>query len=188
VAHRWGARLIFASTAVVHGVKTSRIDADAPMQLDTAYARSKSLGEQLIAASGVDHCILRIAGIFGLQGPVHLGINRAIDGACGATAPRQVGTGKSLRNYVYVHDVAAAIGYVLENTVRGTHLLAGDDTLSISEMLAAICAKLAPQLNPVVVDGDDAADQLIAPSPLLPRTRTFAEALDHITALRGLSL
>jgi len=48
LANRWNAHLVYASTAIVCGVKSESIKAGTPISADTAYAHSKYLGEQLI--------------------------------------------------------------------------------------------------------------------------------------------
>jgi len=176
----WGAHLIYASTAIVHGVRNETINSDSPVCPDTAYARSKWLGEQLIEASNARHCILRIAGVFGNDGPAHLGLNRAIEGAIRGEPPVQFGSGSALRNYVYVKDVAQAIIYALQKSVTGAHLLAGHDVLPVKEMLGQVCAAFAPGLHPVIKEGAQALDQVITPSESLPQTRGFLDALIDI--------
>ncbi len=91
LAYRWNAQLVFASTAIVCGVRTQRIDANTPVSADTAYALTKLLGEQVIEATRIPCCILRIGGVFGLNGPAHLGLNRAIHGALKGNLPIQKG-------------------------------------------------------------------------------------------------
>lgn len=176
----WDAKLIFASTAIIHGAKKEAIESDAPVTPDTAYANSKWLGEQLLAASQARHCILRIAGVFGCGGPVHLGLNRAIDGAMKGVAPVQSGSGQALRNYAYVKDVAQTIAYVLQERIEGIHLLAGSEVLPVSAMLQAVCDTFQPGQHPVVQAGPEAMSQVIQPSPHLPKTRGFREALADI--------
>jgi UDP-glucose 4-epimerase len=180
LATLWDAHLIFASTAIVHGVMNETIDLDSPVSPDTAYAKSKWLGEQLLAASNAKHCILRIAGVFGCDGPAHLGLNRAIDGAIKGEPPLQIGSGAALRNYVYVKDVAQAIVYALQERLVGTHLLSGHEVVSVSEMLQQVCDTFAPGLHPVIKDGPQAFNQVITPSIFLPKTREFREALNDI--------
>lgn len=180
IASLWGAHLIYASTAIVHGVRSEMIKSDSPVCLDTTYAKSKWLGEQLIEASSARHCVLRIAGVFGYGGPTHLGLNRAIDEAIRGEPPVQTGSGSALRNYVYVKDVAAAIVHTLQEHVTGTHLLAGDEVMSVSAMLEQVCDTFAPGLHPVIKDGALALDQVIIPSVSLPKTRGFREALADI--------
>lgn len=178
----WSSHLIYASAAIVHGVRSESIDSDSPICTDTAYARSKWLGEQLLESSGVKHCSLRIAGVFGGNGPVHLGLNRAIAGVLEGEPPVQIGYGAALRNYVYVRDVARAIVHVLQEGMTGTHLLAGHESMTVGEMLRQVCDVLAPGLQPVVKTGDEASNQIVTPSALLPKTRAFRDALADIQA------
>lgn len=180
LARLWNAHLIFASAAIVHGVRSEAIELESPLCLDTAYAKSKWLGEQLLASSKVKHCILRIAGVFGSAGPNHLGLNRAIDGAIKGEAPLQTGTGESLRNYVYVKDAAKAIVLVLRDQLEGTHLLAGDEIMSVSAMLGTICEVFTPGRHAAIKEGAPALNQVIRPSAYLPKSRGFREALIDI--------
>lgn len=176
----WGAHLVYASTAIVHGVRNEAINSDSPACPDTPYAKSKWLGEQLIEASNARHCILRIAGVFGSGGPAHLGLNRAIDGAIKGETPIQIGSGEAIRNYVYVKDVAQVIIYLLQKGVTGAHLLAGHEALSVKEMLRQVCDTFAPGMHPVIKDGGQALNQVITPSAFLPKTRGFHDALIDI--------
>lgn len=180
LASYWDARLIFASAAIVHGIRKEKIEADSPIFTDTAYAKSKWLGEQLLTASNVKHCILRIAGVFGCGGPAHLALNRAIEGAIKGELPIQIGSGNALRNYIYVKDVAHAIAYVLQEHVAGVHLLAGGEVLSVREMLQAVCDTFLSRGNPVIKDGPEAMNQIVKPSIVLPASRKFREALIDI--------
>lgn len=180
LAGLWDARLIFASAAIVHGVRQETIESDSPLCPDTAYAKSKWLGEQLLATSNTKHCVLRIAGVFGANGPVHLGLNRAIGGAIKGEPPLQIGSGKALRSYVYAKDVAQAIVYALQEHLGGIHLLAGHEVISVSEMLQGVCDTFSPGQHPVIKDGPEAMNQVIKPSIFLPATRGFREALIDI--------
>lgn len=180
LAKLWDAHLIFASAAIVHGVRNEAIDSNSKICTDTPYAKSKWLGEQLLAASNVKHSVLRIAGVFGSNGPTHLGLNRAIEGAIRGEPPLQIGSGKALRNYVYVKDVAQAIVHALQVRLIGSHLLAGHEAISINNMLQQVCDILTPGLHPTIKDGPEALNQVIAPSIFLPKTREFREALNDI--------
>ena len=177
LAKKWGASLVFASTAIVCGVKTEKIDASANDKVDTDYAKTKLLGEMLIKSSHVPYCILRIGGVFGLDGPNHLGLNQAIQGALSGVPPTQVGHGCALRNYIYVKDVALAIQFALSRDLRGTHFLAGSEVMSIGHMLQEICDAFLPGVKPNRHDGVGGGSQVILPSLELPKTRSFSEAL-----------
>ena len=180
LAGLWDAHLIYASTAIVYGARNEAISSESPVCPDTAYAKSKWLGEQLLEASNARHCILRIAGVFGNNGPAHLGLNHAIEGAIKGEPPLQVGSGSALRNYVYVKDVAQAIVYALRVRAMGTHLLAGHEIISVGEMLKQVCDILAPGMHPVVKSGVQAMNQVVVPSAFLPKTRSFRASLIDI--------
>ena len=93
LAREWGSHVVYASAAVVCGARTGCIANDTPVKADTPYAHTKLLGEQLIEASQVESCILRIGGVFGLNGPSHLSFNRAIQGVVEGKLPLQDGAG-----------------------------------------------------------------------------------------------
>jgi len=179
-AQKTDSQLIFSSIAVVCGVTAEKITQDSPIGPDTPYGKSKWLAEELVNASGARHCILRIGGVFGLNGPDHLGLNRAIAGAINQTAPQLHGRGNARRNYVYLWDVAETVEHIIRNNIEGTHLLAGSEQSSIRSMLKEVCAVFMPGVNPVQHFGDDATEQLIMPSSDLSETRSFRSALEDI--------
>jgi nucleoside-diphosphate-sugar epimerase len=174
------AHFVYASTAIVCGVRTENITRVSPVCPDTEYAKTKWLGEEIIAATGVSHCTLRIAGIFGLNGPEHLGLNRAIDGAVRGELPVMVGAGSARRNYVYVKDVAQSILHVLETRLSGQHLLAGSETLSVAEMLKIVCDNFLAGQPPEERVGLEASSQIVEPSNVLPAARGFRDAISDI--------
>ena len=183
LARQWNAHLVYASAAIVCGVKSERINASTPVSADTGYAQSKLLGEQLIEAAYVPHCILRIGGVFGSNGPSHLGLNRAIDGALKGNPPMQSGTGFALRNYIYVKDVAEAIVFVLQQRLEGTHFLSGSEVTSINQMLQTICDTLLPGQQPIIAEGPEPLSQVIEPSRHLPKSRGFRDALTDVKGI-----
>lgn len=187
LARRWCSHIVYASAAVVCGVRTERIAEESPVILDTPYAYTKWLGEQLIEASGAAHCILRIGGVFGVRGPSHLGINRAIKNALEDEVPVQIGAGRAIRNYLYVEDVARTITHVLEEGVCGRHLMAGSETLSVAAMLQTICDVFLPGQEPILKDGEEASDQVVQPSPGLPPSRSFHDALFDMRSALGVN-
>ena len=180
LASVWNAHMIFTSAAIVHGLLSEYIDLNTPVCLDNSYAKSKWLGEQLIHTANPKSCILRIAGVFGHQGPIHLGLNRAIAMAIKGSPPKQVGLGTALRNYIYVKDVAQSICYALDHNLDGVHLLAGSEQLSVCEMLNKVCEVISPSIRPIIEPGLEVKNQLIKSSTALPEARSFLDSLVDI--------
>jgi nucleoside-diphosphate-sugar epimerase len=181
LAVKRSAKLVFASAAIVHGVRAPSIDASVPVNPDTPYGESKLEGERLIIASGCRHAILRFGGIFGRGGPSHLGLNRAIDGALKGQLPSLKGSGEARRNYLYVRDAAEMLLHAVSSEdVSGIHLAAGRETLTISEMLKEVSEAFLSMRQITRSDGDPGSDQVIAVSDRLPRGTDFAGALRDI--------
>ena len=178
---RWsnkiGAYLIFASTAIICGSDNPYIKSDSKPKLDSDYGYSKWLAEELIRMSGVEHAILRIGGVFGRNGPKHLSLNLSIDNAFNGIRPIQYGAGNQKRNYIYVEDLADILLYCLENRIEGTHLVAGSNINTISEMLEIICHILLPDKKPEYKAGDNGPDQIMEHSQALPKGRSFEDAI-----------
>ena len=177
LARHIGSHFVFASAALVAGTRQSLIDDKTTENADTPYMQSKLLAEQIIEASGIDAAILRIGGVFGMNGPAHLGLNRAIQSAVCGQPPVQIGNGSARRNYAYVKDAAAIIVDVLERKITGRHLVAGAETLTVKEMLQAVCNVFLPGQSPLLEPGNKAIDQVILSSTSLLPTRSFNNAL-----------
>ena len=174
------AQFIFASTAIIFGSRNSRITSASPLNLDTDYAYSKWLAEEAVRACGGRHTILRIAGVFWQDGPAHLKINQSISGALAGIPPVCYGAGSARRNYIYVKDLCRVIEHCCENSVEGSHLVAGSFTDTIARMLNIICATLLPGESPKFVGGKDGVDQVIEYSRVLPEARSFEDAVREI--------
>jgi UDP-glucose 4-epimerase len=183
LAAKWNSFLVFSSAALVCGAGTESIDINSLINADTPYAKSKYIGEELIIASKVRTCILRIAGTFGYMGPSHLGLNRAIACAISGVSPTQINSGKALRNYIYVKDVGRSIVYALDHQIQGIHFLAGSEVLSVAQMLGEVCDVFLPGHHPVAKHGEESSDQIIKSSAHLPRSRSFHNALLDIKGM-----
>ena len=70
--------LVQASSIAVNGINQTLYNANSVLQPNTHYGKSKLLAENLIFESGCGSAVLRFGGIFGSNGPSHLGINKAI--------------------------------------------------------------------------------------------------------------
>ena len=183
LAAEWNSYLVFSSAALVCGARTEKINIKSSINLDTPYAKSKFIGEELIIASKIRACILRIAGTFGYMGPAHLGLNQAIACAISGVSPTQINSGKALRNYIYVKDVGQSIVYALDHQIQGIHFLAGSEVFSVAQMLGEVCDVFLPGQHPVAKHGEESSDQIIKSSALLPRSRSFHDALVDIKGM-----
>lgn len=185
---RWAkainAYFIFTSTAMVHGVNTPLITEESKLQPDSPYGCSKWLAEEVIQVSRVESLILRLAGVYGVNGIQPRVINTAIRQTLKGEVPTQYGTGAGLRNYVYVVDLAKIILACLEERPTGTHLVSGVETISIADMLNAICDILLPGARPTIKDGDLAIDQVVECSKTIRKLdyfkSEFRSSIGHI--------
>ena len=180
VAKERGIKFIFSSMATVAGVAASFVSSSSPPSPDIPYALGKWITEKGIISMLEDFAILRFGGIFGLDGPSHLGLNNTIRNALNGELPQIKGSGNARRNYIYVKDAAKAIQYCVEGDIKGVHLIAGTEVLSIRKMLELVCSEYMMQGKPRLVGGAEAQDQIIEPSGIFPKTRTFVEALRDI--------
>ncbi|MCP4216753.1 MAG: NAD(P)-dependent oxidoreductase [bacterium] len=180
-AQKQGAFFVFASAALIAGEKKTHITADCPPGTENPYLYGKWLAEELIRMSGVSFANLRISGIFGKNGPAHLGLNRAINGVLNGVAPVQYGDGLIKRNYIYVKDLCNIIRHCIQNKIEGTHLVGGKKINTLAEMLHTICTILATDLEPEIKPAGSGYDQIVDPSPALPETMSFKEAITDIS-------
>jgi UDP-glucose 4-epimerase len=181
-AREMSSYFVFVSSAMIAGNDKTSITQETGLdiQSDNDYYYSLWLAEQVIGMSGIRYANLRVSGVFGENGPRNLGLNNAIRDALSGNRPVQYGAGQIKRNYIYVKDLANTIIYCLENEIEGTLLTAGTHINTLAEMLETLCNILLPGEKPEIWNGTDGRDQVIEPSPLLPETRTFEEAIKDI--------
>ena len=94
-AKTYNAYFIFASMVGVHGTKYPQVSSDTPIAPENHYAVSKYLAEQAIKTCSDNYSILRICGIYGIDGPPHLGLNKAISDAVYRKGPILRGSGSA---------------------------------------------------------------------------------------------
>ncbi len=160
---------LFASTATICGARNPHITSSSKRNPDSDYAYSKWLAEEIIKMSGVKYSILRIGGVFGMNGPEHLGINKSIKRGLKALKPIQYGKGTQKRNYIYVKDMVNVIEYCLKNEIEGTHLVSGSSVNTVSEMLNIISDVLISGDGPEYRSGKDGLSQIVVHSGYLPK-------------------
>ncbi len=183
---RSGSYLIFPSSIQVHGRATS-IGPDTPLCPDSSYGMSKYIAEEAVRA-GMEHAaILRIGGIYGVGGPAHLGLNKAITKACYTGMPPVLRGGASARrNYICVSDAAQWLVHLVNTNTTSTDrrietlYLAGPEILTIEAWLQAIVDVLLPD-NKLARDGAEEAPDCVVQGTEPPFTltpfRTYLESL-----------
>ncbi len=170
-----GACIIFASTINIHG-KQSIISNQSSFAPLNHYALSKYLAEQMILTLVPNPIILRISGIYGLNGPPYLGLNTSLGEAFyHEKPPTLIGPGRAKRNYICVKDVARWIFHLVAEEMRaggnavsgaGSRILylAGPEILSIKEYLRHIVDTLIPGKELTILDGPPIQDCIVEPS------------------------
>jgi nucleoside-diphosphate-sugar epimerase len=186
-----GAYFIFASMAGVHGNQHKTIDASTPINPDNHYGVSKYLSEEVIRTYVNEYSILRICGIYGMDGPEHLGLNRAISDAVHRKIPPVLkGPGKAKRNYICVHDVSRWIFCLAEeyehasssgrSTLRKILYLASPEVMTIEDYLELIVETILPGDKLERMDGPESRDMVVKGSipPFSPVTfKQYLESL-----------
>jgi len=124
--------------------------------------------EEAVKTFANNHSILRIGGIYGLDGPSHLGLNKAINNAIyKKEAPVLYGNGKAKRNYICVKDVARWILNLLQKRINSgekindTLYLSGTEVMTIKDYLQAIIDVLLPEKELIVAEGNESHDWVI---------------------------
>jgi len=192
-SRNYKAYFIFASMIGVHGSQCALIDENTPINPENHYAVSKYLSEEVIKTYLQNYSILRICGIYGLDGPEHLGLNRAISNAVHKkNVPVLRGPGKAKRNYICVQDVAQWILYLVNNyevVPHSTELgikeilyLAGPETMTVEEYLELITENILGGMELERKSGPESQDLIVrashAPFPQL----TFRQYLSTLTS------
>jgi NADH dehydrogenase len=121
------------------------------------YVRAKGLAEEAVAASGLEHAIVRAAPVHGLGG---LWFTALVQGAL-ADPPIVVGAGDREVAPLFADDLAAAVAAIddLDGDVAGTWALEGPDVLRADDLVHLLRDDDAPVAH---ADGDEAAAALAA--------------------------
>ncbi|MEN6318300.1 MAG: SDR family oxidoreductase [Syntrophaceae bacterium] len=193
-ASKTGAYFIFASTVGVHGTKPTVFDGTTPINPDSNYAMSKYLAEVVTKTFTTQYTILRIGGIYGLGGPVHLGLNSSITNAYyNNEKPTIKGNGKARRNYICVCDVVQWILYLLKRyeenkasvPLKEILYLAGPEVMTIEEYLKEVDNVLLDGSDIHRMDGPEGKDMVIKYNSYPFRPTTFRQYLKSIKQFRS---
>jgi nucleoside-diphosphate-sugar epimerase len=128
--------IIFASNALISGLNKEHISNISLDNPEIPYNISKYISEQYLIKNLKNYCILRIGGIYGIDGPKHLFLNKIIDDVLNLNKNIILSNdGNALRNYIYVEDLAAWIIHIIKKQVFGKVLIAGPEILSLNGIL-----------------------------------------------------
>ncbi len=180
--------LIFASMAGVHGI-SGHFNKHSKVYPVNHYGMSKYLAEELIRTEAYAWTILRIGGVYGFNGPAHLGLNKSIGQAYAfREAPLLRGSGAGKRNYISVDDAAQWIASIVVDTPRYADqfiYFANPQILSIREYLTAVAKILADDGSLREEPGADGADMVIESDPAPFALSTFEGYLQKLCGQRG---
>jgi UDP-glucose 4-epimerase len=136
-------RIIFASSYWVYSTFTPRrlpIREDSELETDSVYGAEKVASELMVQHSGIDHVILRIAGVYGYgtglgsqsEGMMARFIQAALEGQ-----PLQIyGDGQQCIDLVYVDDVVAVLQWLLDREWKesAVYNIGGGRAMSLLEI------------------------------------------------------
>ena len=152
---------------------------------------SKYLAEEFVKTFVDSYSILRICGIYGIDGPSHLNLNKAITDAVRYKKPPVLyGSGNSRRNYICVMDVVRWIMHLIKKhegsriltagNTQETLYLASPEIMTIEQYLQASIDVVLPDKKIERKEGRESADMIVRPSDAPFRPVTFREYLSLI--------
>ncbi len=185
------AYFILASTIGAHGSQHSLIDKDTPINPENHYAMSKYLAEEIVKTYIDNYSILRICGIYGLDGPIHLGLNKAINDAVHKKIPPvSKGSGKAKRNYICVLDVARWILNLVQQyeeelkrrkgNTREILYVASPEVMTIEDYLQIIVDTILPNENLTKIEGSETRDLVVKASQTHFALTTFRQYMSSL--------
>ena len=131
---------LHVSGTIVHGVKNSYVTVNSPYNPDSPYGYSKYLADLNVICSGAKSAIVRFGGIWGKNGPEHLGLNKALASALIGKPLTIFGKGGS-RNYIHVNCAAKVIAHILNHQLIGIFFGASPKSITIKEMIMLLSEK-----------------------------------------------
>lgn len=148
--NRHNVRLLFASTVCAYGNNGyEQSDEDAPLAPTEVYASSKATAETLLANQLDKHCILRLATFYGPDMRPSLATSVFLRALLNDEVIHIHGDGQQTRCYTHVDDVGQGILCILESEENGVFNIAGEEEVSVLELIEIIAAitNKTPQLH-----------------------------------------
>lgn len=152
--------LIHVSSILVNGIH-SLYNCQTKYKPINHYGKSKLKAEIFIKKIDCKYTIFRFGGIYGKNGPTHLGINKFIKNAFANKKIIFYGNPQSLRNYIFVNDAARMIVNCAKFKILGT-FYAGGQKQSFKQMLNKIDQIIGRKKKiRFIKNGEIRSDQLI---------------------------
>ena len=128
------------SGTIVHGQKFNFYTAKTPLKPENNYGKNKLKADKYIINKKIKYVIIRTGGIYGKDGPFHLGINKTISEAK-KKIPKLYGNGEFYRNYIYVNDLCRFLYFVINKKKKGVFYISGEK-IKLKKMIKQISANL----------------------------------------------
>jgi dTDP-4-dehydrorhamnose reductase len=122
---KYDKHLIHASGTLVNGIH-SLYNHKTKLNPVNDYGKTKLIGEKYIQETKCNYSIIRFGGIYGKNGPSHLGINNFINQAIKKKKLIFSGNPDSKRNYIFVEDAAKSIIKCINKKKLGIFYLGGE--------------------------------------------------------------
>ncbi|MBF0371904.1 MAG: NAD-dependent epimerase/dehydratase family protein, partial [Alphaproteobacteria bacterium] len=184
-----GLRLVFVSTAKVHGERTTDrpFVEDDPLAPGDLYAQSKAEAERRLARlaeQGLDHVVLRPPLVYG---PGAKGNLRSLVRLCDSDLPLPFATLRNRRSLIHLDSLADAILTALRAPRAGgrTYLVADENAYSTRELAAGIRRRLGRSERFFTPPGPLVALVSLLPGMADRASRLFASLAVDTTRIRG---
>jgi nucleoside-diphosphate-sugar epimerase len=171
-----GIRFVFVSTVVTGDAHGDVLDEQTPLPVETAYGRSKQLGEQLVRDSGLTQAIIRPSHVYGPGGWYAEEIVKRL------RQPGRfvvIGSGKNWWDVVRVEDVATACVAAAERAPDGAlYHVVDDEPITYYEFVALTASALgvgAPRRVPVWL-----AQRVTGRDPVAAVVRSAKSSAEHL--------
>ena len=170
--------LIHASGTLVNGIY-SLYNHKTKLNPVNAYGKTKLIGEKYIQETKCNYSIIRFGGIYGKNGPSHLGINNFISQAIKKKKLIFSGNPDSKRNYIFVEDAAKSIIKCINKKKLGIFYLGGE-IQSFKSMIKKINCILGSKKKILFKKNKELiSDQIIIKNKIF-KTTSFSKSLKKI--------
>lgn len=138
-------KIIYISTVDVYGIPNAPLNEESSASPHTLYGWSKLYCEKMITSfcrdKGLSYEILRLGHVYGEgEEKYRKVIPTMIRNAINNEPICILGSGKSVRSFIYIEDVAEAIVNAIEYVQSDTIVIAGSEAVTIDELAKMIIA------------------------------------------------